>query len=154
MPAPLTGTVVGRFLTPDRKGGQVALRGSVTLTPDSGGVRAPLEPATYLDSVTAQLDPSGNLWFRGSVGVVLVATDDPGTNPTGFTYTASFDFRGPDGKRVVYAPFSFSLPAGSVVDLAVAAPQVLSVGFLSVGVDGGGPDAVYSVEQGLDGGGP
>lgn len=149
MPAPLTGTVVGRFVSAERRSGAQSLTGTVMFTPSPLSVLVPGDSSVVLPAVTvAPLDRSGQLW-HGGLGVVLTATNDPGTNPTGFTYRVSFNLRDQAGKIVPYAPFDITVPAGQTVDLATVAPVSASLGVLSVlnGGTAGGPVTAIRVRR-------
>ncbi len=132
MVAPLTGTVVGTFLTTNRKGASVPLSGVVTFTPTPAVVLAPGQSATYLPAaVCVPLDATGSLFRDGSAGVVLVATNDSSLNPTAWTYKVSFALFDPAGNVVPYASFGVAVPSGTTVDLASVAPASPSVGVLT-----------------------
>lgn len=137
------GTVTGRFLlayadsadiddpaAPDA----VPATGTVYFTPsplyikDTGASPVPVTilPAT----VSATLDSEGYLCGYGTTrGIVLMATDDTDGQPSGWTWEVEYRFKAPDGSRVnTIAPFSFSLPGGTTVDLTTVTPATSSNG--------------------------
>jgi hypothetical protein len=116
------GRVVGRFVTAD---GDVTVpaRGAVTFTPAPPVLLAAgaAPPQTMLPQpVTAVLDDDGAL------DVTLIATDDAGLNPTGWTYRVRA--RLDDGRLDGWQPYSIAVPAGSVTDLTLVTPVPPSTG--------------------------
>jgi hypothetical protein len=133
--APLVyGTVVGRFLAAivdaptdnDDDPDGVPLSGTVTFTPTVTVFTVPKAtpaPATVLPMpITAALDAEGYLGVNGKRGVNLIATNDPATLPTGFTYAVAFNGLRYNGQPVTYQPFNIEVPSGSVIDLGLVAP--------------------------------
>lgn len=103
------------------------LVGQVTFTPtlaDSGRVLWPgsTPPAmVFMQPVPVAFDATGAL------SVSLVSTDNTLGNPHDWQWTASFQV-----SDLNITPFSFYLPAGTTVDLALAAPVISSTGIPTV----------------------
>jgi hypothetical protein len=134
LPSPIAyGTVKAKLVTfivdtadVDATPDQVPVTGQVRFVPSAplllaGGAT----PTTVITATqTYNLDSSGVLRdAQGRDGVTLVATDSA-VNPTGWTWTAHFLLHG----GLTRAPFSFTLPAGSTVDLTTVAPVTASNG--------------------------
>jgi hypothetical protein len=104
-----TGTVTGKFVNPDGTAvvGKVAFTPSPTALLDAGGSAVIMAGTTE-----ATLDGTGAL------SVVLPATDDLDLNPQGWTYRVQFHF----GPLTRFAPYSITVPAGTVRDLAAITP--------------------------------
>ena len=128
------GTVTGRFLLayadsgdpgPEPDGapakGSVIFRASPVKLLD---VSATPAPVTILPApVVANLNTSGYIeGYDGDAGVRLVATDDPDINPVGWTWQVEFRLTDEANVAVAVPTFSFSLPAGTTVDLASVSP--------------------------------
>lgn len=114
MPLPTnvgTGTVIWSGI--DSSG--VSVSGEVIFTPSPVkllNVTATPVPVTILPKpVTATL-------VDGALSQVLVATDDPDNNPSGWTYKVTFKL----GNQLVVPPFDIAVPEGTTVDLSVVAP--------------------------------
>jgi hypothetical protein len=106
---------------PDAAPDAVPVTGSVTFTPSARVLLAAgVQPVTvFATSPSYDLDSAGVLRdSSGRPAVTLVATDSPGLNPAGWTWTASYRLN--DG--LVRGSFSFALPAGATVDLTTVAP--------------------------------
>jgi hypothetical protein len=112
------GTVQGRYLTPESEGStQVPLAGTVTFLAST-----PLLVAQDLVTVLP-VETAVELDDEGFFTVDLVATDDPTTNPTDFTYLVSFRYmHDRDYAFVAYESFSIEVPANTVVDLTAVSP--------------------------------
>lgn len=128
------GTVVGQFLLayadssdvgPDPDG--VAAKGSIYFRPSPvkilDGTSSP-NPVTILPAVVeATLDSEGYLCGYGTTrGINLVATNDADLQPLNWTWTAEFRLTDQSDTPVAIPAFSFALPAGTTVDLAVVSP--------------------------------
>lgn len=100
----------------------VPVAGKVTFTPSARvllatGATPPI--TVFSTSVTYELDSTGVL--RDSSGrdsITLLATDSPGLNPTGWTWTAEYLLNGGAAR----GSFAFELPAGTQIDLTTVAP--------------------------------
>jgi hypothetical protein len=141
------GKIVGRFVAivgddtdPDDLPDAVPLAGSVTFTPSVASIlvaNATPVPATVIPTqVTVDLDVDGYISLNGLQYLFLVATDDPSTNPTGFTYTVSFALT-LDGQPVNFSSYSISVPTynsgtDNVIDLTLVAPVSSSEGTLTI----------------------
>lgn len=128
------GTVTGRFilayadsadsgLEPDA----IPAAGSVFFTASPIFIKdATANPAavTVLPAVAeATLDEDGYISaYAGTLGIVLLATDDPQGNPVDWTWRADFRLTDQAGTPIAIPSFSFSLPSGSTVDLTSLAP--------------------------------
>lgn len=100
------------------------LEGTVTLKASPNAILVPTAtpPATGLPIPIVGDVVAGILSRNGQPRVKVVATDTEVTNPTGFTYTATFDIMY-DGTRVNYGPIvGIEVPSGSTVDLTLVAP--------------------------------
>ncbi len=127
------GTVVGRFVMAYADGSDegfepdiVPASGNVYFTASATKIKASGDnPITLLPGVvSATLDSEGYLCGYGNTrGVILTATDDPEANPTNWTWTVRFQLTDATGMNLTVAPFSFSLPGGSTVDLTTASPM-------------------------------
>lgn len=108
----LTGTVTGRF-EDSTVGATEPYSGTITFTPE----------ADYLlsDSSVVLPSPVKVIVMNSYFSVDLVATDDPTINPVDFTYRVDLNLKA-NGYPVKRQPFSISVPAGQVTDLATATP--------------------------------
>lgn len=141
--APLKyGTVVGRYLAvvgdtssdPDKLPDAVPLSGTITFTPMVNRLLVPNAlpvPATVMPmKVDCILDSAGYLSYGGERKVVLLATDDPDTNPMDFVWKVTFDLK--HGTQIVTVdPFYLEVPTfdfiatsppDEPVDLTLATP--------------------------------
>ena len=143
----LTGTLV-------EPGTGKPLLGTVTFTPTVKALLVPgaPKPFTALPRPTiATLDGDGDLSVGGVKGVQLVATNDPGTNPSGnWNYTVSFDLSDEYGHALAYSSFTINAPSGVAANLAqvsqvdpgngvpvtVGPPNTLTVGTVTTGAAG------------------
>lgn len=152
------GTVTGRYLSPiadgldaDSAPDAVAVNGTATFIPS---IKSAQVTGVAGNSYTLLPIPieckvvDGRLIGPdGSPEVRLVATDSD-TNPSGWTYLVKFSLVA-GSVRVSPPEFSFELPAGTTVDLSLAAPVTSSNGVAIVrgpkgdkgdpGTGGGGP---------------
>lgn len=157
LPPLVSGKVVGRLLAgvPDGPDlgvapenpplvGQVHFRSDVpsVVVPSGSPSPAIVIPRTY----TADLDADGYLVWRGKRGIHLIAPTPATVNPSGWTWTVSFDLSH-EGEIVTYPAFHIFVPqytpgpdpddpdVGSVglVDLALVAPAPASVGDFETG---------------------
>jgi hypothetical protein len=116
------GKVIGRFLANVSDGPDIdslpefpPLEGTVTFTAQTPKIlvaEAAPDPATVVqlpEHYVATLDEDGYLTWRNQRGVRLIAPNGD-TNPTGWTWRATFNFTY-DGERVPFAAFSFPVPA-------------------------------------------
>ncbi|AFU62213.1 minor tail protein [Streptomyces phage TG1] len=110
--------VTGQYLSWDGR----ALKGTVTFT-GPGLVTFPDSDLFMAGPVVASLDEAGFIRDAdGNLGVALPATDSPGMNPSGWTYTVKENLTGITGSRT----YALILPAdtpGRTVDLADVAPM-------------------------------
>lgn len=143
MPLPTNvnyGTVIGQFLLAyadsadvDPQPDGIAAKGSIYFRPSPtkilDGTSTP-NPVTILPAVVeATLDSSGYLCGYGTTrGISLVATDDTDLQPLNWTWTAEFRLTDQTDTPVAIPSFSFALPSGTTVDLAVASPVPASNG--------------------------
>lgn len=130
------GTVTGRFLLAyaDSVDGDLypdgaAAKGTVFFTPSPANIKditaSPAAVTILPASVEATLDSEGYLCGYGTTrGIRLLATDDPSGNPVDWTWGVEFRLTDQSDTAVSLAPFSFELPSGTSVDLAVLAPVV------------------------------
>jgi hypothetical protein len=128
------GTVVGRFLLGYADGSDtdpypdgIPAQGSIFFTPSPANLKditATPAPVTILPAkVEATLDSDGYLCGFGTTrGIRLVATDDPDLNPVDWTWGVEFRLTDELGTSVPISSFSFSLDAGTTIDLAAVAP--------------------------------
>lgn len=133
------GQVVGRYVAivadtpadPDLEPDVVPMSGRITLTPlPSRLLVATAQPAPVTVvpvSISAVLDDQGYLSLSGNRGVYVIATNDPATNPTSFSYRVTFELT-LNGVKVPMPSFDVMVPAGAVVDLTTVAPVPPSVG--------------------------
>lgn len=125
--------IVGRFLRavtdttddPDAYPDGVAMEGLlITFSSDANPPRvrtaASVPPTTIvIGDVQVTTNSDGDIVSPdGSLGVYLVASDDPDMQPTGWTYTCTI--QGPD---FVTASFSFIAPSGGELDLTTLVPM-------------------------------
>ena len=136
-----TGKVTGRYTSAlkDAVSNPLPATGTVTFTPQADYVLSPNNATVLSTPIIAVLDSQGYLStadtskttqryirdIRGGYipkhrGVNLQATDG-NTNPTNWTWRVDFDLTVGDHK-VKQESFSFSLPAGSEIDLTTVTP--------------------------------
>jgi hypothetical protein len=112
--------------------------GTVTFSPavDYLTVASSNPPVTILPApVVCGIDAQGYLKdATGQRGVQLIATDDPTTNPTGFTYVVSISITGMKARQ-----FDMSVPAGRITDLTLVSPVSVSRGVSTLKGDPGEP---------------
>jgi hypothetical protein len=133
------GKVIGRYVAiiadtpadPDLDPDVLPMSGKVTITPSPSRLlvaTAVPAPATVIPTpVVVTLDDEGYLSHNGDRGVYVIASDDPSTNPTAFTYRVSFDLQ-LGNVKVPCPSFDIEVPAGGVVDLTKDAPVPASPG--------------------------
>jgi len=133
------GKVTGRYVAiiadtpadPDLDPDVLPMSGKVTITPSPSRLlvaTAVPAPATVIPTpVVVTLDEEGYLSHNGDRGVYVIASDDPSTNPTAFTYRVSFDLQ-LGNVKVPCPSFDIEVPAGGVVDLTKDAPVPASPG--------------------------
>jgi hypothetical protein len=123
------GTVTGQFVTSvidsadaGRDPDMVPCSGTISFHPNStrvintGAIPNPL--TIFNKDITTSLDASGYIVGPDGVrGIKLVASDDPDTSPTMFSYTVTIALNG-----VSPLSFSFMLPGGTSIDLTTVAP--------------------------------
>jgi hypothetical protein len=137
-----TGTVVAQwyFGQPDGSDADTLpdvapIAGTVTFSCSTTLIRLPGKGASIVPiPVVATFDKDGNLVTKGGngVGVKLIATDSPDTNPTGFTWKADFDLKYTATNLAVRIDsFTFQVPAGGSVDLTSILPAKASTGTLT-----------------------
>jgi hypothetical protein len=106
----------------------VPVTGTVKFTPSATVLLATGEvpPVTVFGTtLTYTLDSSGVLRdSEGRSSITLVATDSAGLTPVGWTWDVTYLLNGGASR----GSFSFSLPAGTVVDLTSVAPVTASGG--------------------------
>src|SRR5690606_31918040 len=109
VPAGITSVVLtGRYIRPDG----TPLSGTVTFEPPAH-LTIPDADIISIGAATATLDDTGS--FR----ISLIATDDPGTQPAGWTYTVIERLRQANGRT-----FPIALPGGTPeVNLADIVPS-------------------------------
>lgn len=156
------GTLVGRYvrLVADPSGDVAEdvepLAGTVTITCDAPSVVAytPDDQVSggYTDvtpsRITMTLDSDGYLTYNGLARVALLATDGALTNPTAFTYTATFNLVTQDGAEVPKDFFHFQVPGGTTVSLPGLLPVDFSEGTLTVQGPPGVPGTGLNVAGG------
>jgi hypothetical protein len=143
--APLVyGKVIGRFLAMVADGPEdandfpdgVPLTGDITFTPQVSSVIVPSAtpaPTTVLPMpIKATLDADGYVTLNGKPGVYLLASNDPATEPTGYTYSVSFAGLRYNGGIVRYADFNITVLAGQTIDLSLVAPVGATTGTIVV----------------------
>ena len=97
----------------------LALEGQVTFTPDL--VAGQLLVTTATPPVTVTVEPVPVSPASGAYSVKLVATDIADAAPATWTWTATFNLYCA-GARVTIPSVTFLLPAGTTVDMTLAAP--------------------------------
>jgi hypothetical protein len=110
------------------------LSGTITFTASPKAVLIPgavPNPVTALPApIVVTLDQNGYVSLNGLTDVFVLATDDPSTNPTGFTYSVAFNLSY-NGVIQRYGPINIAAPTwnglaqgsgGNAVDLTLAAP--------------------------------
>lgn len=133
-----TRIVVDPFGNPDEDG--EPLIGNITITCDAKQVVVytpdDVGSGGYTDvtpaPVVLTLDPDGYLTYNGIAGISLLATDGTQTNPTDFTYTATFNLFTQDGETLPRTTQTFQLPGGTVQSLPGLVPVSASGGVLTV----------------------
>ena len=134
VPAGITSVVLtGRYIRPDG----TPLSGTVTFEPPAH-LTIPDADIISIGAATATLDDTGS--FR----ISLIATDDPGTQPAGWTYTVIERLRQANGRT-----FPIALPGGTPeVNLADIVPSAPSDGEYVVVTGPAGRDGtqIYSGE--------
>jgi hypothetical protein len=121
----------------------------VVYTPDdaSAGGYTDVTPAP----VTVVLDSQGYITFDGGNGVTILATDQAYTNPTGFTYTATFALTTFDGLTPLpRKPQSFQIAGGTRVSLPGLTPVSASAGTITVQGPAGTPGTGLNVSGAVD----
>jgi hypothetical protein len=148
-------TVKGKFIAtvfdgidPDTEPDQVAMTGTVVI-----GASVQLitvgdpDPTTIvMTDMVGTVDQTGVLEFTPTGSstaqdLKIVASNNPLTNPTNFTYTATFHLQ-LNGVDVPIPSFAFSAPAGTVVDLAKARTIQATPGVITVQGPKGDPGMV------------
>lgn len=138
-----TGLVTGQFYFVSEDGSDVDtdptltnVQGTVTFTCSAKMLRMPTKMATVVPlEFKGTFNAQGQLVSisDGSVGIELPATDSTLFNPTGFTWTATFDLVGlPDRRTVNLKPITFQVPAGSTVSLTAVTPVDETPGVITV----------------------
>lgn len=127
------GTVTGKLLTAEQVASSdpqvdgVAVVGKVTFTPSVSRIIH-----SVAKTLIAPKPIVVNLGADGSFTTMLVATDDPDLNPTGWTYEVKFDLTG-----VSFQSFHISVPSDQTVDLATLTPVPSASGtYYLVGPEG------------------
>ena len=136
-----TGKVTGRYTSAllDAVSNPIPATGTITFTPQADYILSPNTATVLSTPIIAVLDSQGYLStadtskttqrymrdIRGGYipkyrGVNLQATDGD-TNPTNWTWRVDFDLTVGD-QKVKQESFSFSLPAGSEIDLTTVTP--------------------------------
>lgn len=133
------GTVKGRFLLAYADGADsdvfpdgAPAKGTILFTPSPANIKdvtalvgSVVTPVTILPgTVSCDLDADGYLLGSdGTRGVRLVATDDPDTNPTNWTWQVDYRLTDQEGAAVRGIPtHDITLPSGTTVDLTEVAP--------------------------------
>ena len=136
-----TGKVTGRYTSAlmDAVSNPIPATGTITFTPQADYILSPNKATLLSTPIIAVLDSQGYLStaetskttqryirdIRGAYipkyrGINLQATDGE-TNPTNWTWKVDFDLTVGD-QKVKQESFSFSLPAGSEIDLTTVTP--------------------------------
>lgn len=141
------GTVTGRFLIAKSDGNDIdsdldwsAAGGTVLFTPDVPYIVNVSLDSTFIPAtVSCQLDSDGYILGDDlQRGVKLLATDIATNNPTNWTWRVDFRITDETGTQIKQIePYSFQLPAGSVVDLASVMPLQDSSGTIYIKGDTG-----------------
>jgi hypothetical protein len=123
------GKIVGRFLAAVGDGtdtdlypDEVPLTGTVTFTPSASTIvirTATPDPVTVFPTpIIGTLDANGYLTDpSGNRGVFLIATDNPATDPTNFTYNISIRVSLGNGAPFSASAKDISVPTGTTTDL-------------------------------------
>ena len=110
--------------------------GFVTFTCSAKRLRMPSKLATVIPlEFKGVFDSQGRLVSATdpSVGLELPATNSSLFNPTGFTWTATFDLVQVDNRHtVVIDPFSFQVPEGVTTDLTLVMPVDSTPGTITI----------------------
>lgn len=125
-----TGLVTGSFGYPAAGGGVTPdmgmILGTVTFTASTTSIAYPATatpvamPTITANVVNGGLAPAGDP--SNVNGVSLPATDSASTNPTGFTWTATFNLKRADTfAPITVAPVTFAVPTGTTVVLSLTA---------------------------------
>ena len=122
------GVYTGDGSDPDQRADFQPATGTVTLTPAPSAILAQSEtpPTGILPfPIVGTLDANGELKYKQTDGSFIdlwvPASDDPDTNPTGFTWNAAFALK--FGQVTLnYGPISFEVPSEGTVNLVTAAP--------------------------------
>lgn len=123
------GKVVGRYVfavgdstDPGTDPDVTPAAGTATFTPSASRLLdTTTEPPTTVvpKAVVCTLNANGEILDpAGNIGVYLLATDDPDTNPTGWTWKVRFQFTGHPSPL----SFSFQLPTDETIDLTEVTP--------------------------------
>lgn len=138
-----TGLVTGQFYFVSEDGSDADtdptltnVQGTVTFTCSAKMLRMPTKMATVVPlEFKGTFNAQGQLISisDGSVGIELPATDSTLFNPTGFTWTATFDLIGlPDRHTVNLKPITFQVPEGSTVSLTAVTPVDETPGVITI----------------------
>lgn len=155
------GKIVGRFLAAVGDGtdtdlypDEVPLSGTVTFTPSASTIviaTATPDPVTvFPNPITATLDSAGYITDpSGNRGIYLIATDNPATSPTNFTYNVSIKVALGNGAPYSATSKDIAVAAGSITDLinAVSVPASGGTG----GTGGGGTGGAVASVNGKTG---
>lgn len=98
------------------------MQGQITFTPGVSRIliASATPPVTIItDATSVTLDINGQI--NSTVGVQLMATNNTNLNPYGWAWTVTFDLS-LNGVPATVAPFSFTLPATTTVDLTSVTP--------------------------------
>lgn len=154
------GKIVGRFLAAVGDGtdsdlfpDEVPLSGTVTFTPSASTIvikTATPDPVTvFPNAITATLDANGYLTDpSGNRGIYLIATDNPLTDPTNFTYNVSIKVALGNGAPYTATSKDINVLAGTVTDL-VNMVSVSASGGTSTGGNTGGAVASVNGKTGI-----
>jgi hypothetical protein len=147
LPADLKyGKVTGRFvlatgdtlLDVDHLPDANAASGTVTFTPavDYLTITSSNPPVTVIPAtITCTVNAAGYITdSTGELGVNLIATNNPTTTPTSFTYRVSIQIPGMKARQ-----FDIQVPADSVTDLTLVSPVATSGGVVITKGDKGDP---------------
>jgi hypothetical protein len=157
------GRIVGRFLAAVGDGtdadlypDEVPLSGTVTFTPSASTIviaTATPDPVTvFPNPITATLDSAGYITDpSGNRGIYLIATDNPATNPTNFTYNVSIKVALGNGAPYSATSKDIAVAAGSITDLinAVSVPASGGTGGTGPVVGTGGAVASVNGKTGI-----
>lgn len=139
-----TGLVTGQFyfvsednVDVDTDPNLMVVQGDVIFTCDAAEpLRMPTKLATIVPlEFKAKFNAQGQLVSAedASLGVELPATNSPLFNPTGFTWTVTFDLVQIANRHTVnIEPFSFQVPEGQTVDLTLVMPVAEDPGIITI----------------------